>query len=218
MAAAEKKAGKPEGQQVTLPDLDIFTLEDLEQVKVLADPLRLKILEELCHGELTTKQVAEKIGEKPTKLYHHVDSLERVGLIRLVRTRQNRGTLEKYYVAIARAFRAGVDVFSGAGEGGDEQREILKQVVSTMLDRASEELQSLVSGGEPKVDLQEEGVLSFLEIRASEDEMAQLQGRVEKLVEDLAKYCSDVEGPDKGRSYRLMLAFYPLDAGRDKKE
>lgn len=28
--------------------------------------------------ERTTKQVAERLGEKPTKLYHHVEALERV--------------------------------------------------------------------------------------------------------------------------------------------
>jgi DNA-binding transcriptional ArsR family regulator len=83
-----------------------LTLSDLDQVKVLADPLRIRILEELCKEERTTKQVAKLLGEKPTKLYHHVDALERVGLIRLARTRQNRGTMEKYYMAVARQFRA----------------------------------------------------------------------------------------------------------------
>ena len=43
------------------------TLTDLDQVKLLADPLRLRIIEVLCEGERTTKQIADEIGERPTK-------------------------------------------------------------------------------------------------------------------------------------------------------
>src|SRR5262245_60005872 len=98
-----------------------LTLSDLDQVKVLADPLRIRILEQLAIAERTTKQVAQRLGEKATKLYHHVDALERVGLIRLTRTRQNRGTIEKYYLAVARQFRADSRVFS-TGDAGPSAR------------------------------------------------------------------------------------------------
>ena len=64
------------------------------------------------------KQVADFLGEKPTKLYHHVDALERVGLIALSRTRQNRGTVEKYYLAVARAFQADSSAFHPKERGG----------------------------------------------------------------------------------------------------
>ena len=98
-----------------LPQREIYTLKDLDQVKVLADPLRIRILEALLE-ERTTKQVADLLGEKPTKLYHHVDALEKVGLIALSRTRQNRGTVEKYYLAVARTFRADLGTYHYAGD------------------------------------------------------------------------------------------------------
>ena len=104
------KAARPEQSAV-------YKITSLEQIKVVADPLRLRILECFSREEQTTKQVAQKIGEKPTRLYHHVELLERVGLIRRTRTRQNRGTLEKYYLAVARCFEAGPGLFSGAESG-----------------------------------------------------------------------------------------------------
>ena len=120
MPRAAKKTGEPKGGQA-----DSLTLSDVRQVKVLADPLRIRILEELSTAERTTKQVAERLGEKPTKLYHHVEALERVGLIRLARTRQKRGTLEKYYIAVARQFRTDSRLFSAAkarsGPGPERQ-------------------------------------------------------------------------------------------------
>ena len=104
-----------------MPQQEAYTLKNLDQMKVLADPLRIRILEAFC-AERTTKQVAELLGEKPTKLYHHVDTLERVGLIALSRTRQNRGTLEKYYLAVARTFRADSRVFQPKERGEREER------------------------------------------------------------------------------------------------
>ena len=115
-------AGKVRPAKRQAPSL---TLSDVHQVKVLADPLRIRILEELCTAERTTKQVAERLGEKPTKLYHHVEALERVGLIRLTRTRQNRGTMEKYYLAVARRFKADSRIFSAADAGSGPEGDAL---------------------------------------------------------------------------------------------
>ena len=71
----------------------------LDQVRALAHPLRLRLLELFARGARTAKQAAQVLGEPPTRLYHHVAALERAGLIRLKETRQNRGTTEKYYEA-----------------------------------------------------------------------------------------------------------------------
>lgn len=70
-----------------------------DQLRALAHPLRLRMLELFAEGPRTTKQVALLLGEPPTKLYHHANALERAGLLRLSRTRQNRGAVEKWYEA-----------------------------------------------------------------------------------------------------------------------
>ena len=54
---------------------------------------------------MSTKQLANELGEPPTRLYHHVSALESAGLIALVETRPNRGTVEKYYRAMARRYQ-----------------------------------------------------------------------------------------------------------------
>src|SRR3974390_2121476 len=72
---------------------------NLDQLRALAHPLRLRMLELFAEGPRTTKQVAQQLGEPPTKLYHHANALERAGLLRLSKTRQNRGAIEKWYEA-----------------------------------------------------------------------------------------------------------------------
>lgn len=68
-----------------------------QQLRALAHPLRLRLLEAFALGRRTTMQVAAQMGEPPTRLYHHVNALERAGILKLVETRQVRGTTEKYF-------------------------------------------------------------------------------------------------------------------------
>jgi DNA-binding transcriptional ArsR family regulator len=68
-----------------------------QELRALAHPLRLRLVEHFARGPRTTMQVAAEMGEPPTRLYHHVNALERAGILRLKSTRQVRGTTEKYF-------------------------------------------------------------------------------------------------------------------------
>jgi DNA-binding transcriptional ArsR family regulator len=186
-----------------------LTLTDLDQVKVLADPLRIRILEDLCTEERTTKQVAQRLGEKPTKLYHHVEALERVGLIRLARTRQVRGTTEKYYLAVARQFRTDARIFSAADAGSGVEGDALQAMISTVFDRTADEMRGLIAQGRGRKGIEEQGILSYLEVRTDAKHGRRIQARLMKLIQSFEEA---PKGGDKagGRSYRFTLAFYPL--------
>jgi DNA-binding transcriptional ArsR family regulator len=126
-------AKKKQQAQQALP-LGTHTVTELAQIRALADPLRLRILGALVHQPRTTKQVADLLGEKPTKLYHHVEALERVGLVRLMETRPNRGTVEKYYQAVAGKFQVAGSALSpqvGAAEKLTAQEEMLTSILDT---------------------------------------------------------------------------------------
>jgi DNA-binding transcriptional ArsR family regulator len=187
---------------------EAYTLKDLEQIKVLADPLRIRVLEAFCE-ERTTKQVADLLGEKATKLYHHVEALERVGLIALSRTRQNRGTVEKYYLAVARSFRADSRVFQAKAKAGSEKSAALMQVISKFFDTTSAELAALIEQGDAaQKGIEEEGIVSFLELRGTKAQLHELRDKLKALVAEATSESADdtVEG-----RYRLTLAYYPLE-------
>ena len=141
--------------------LESYRISDIDQVKALAHPLRMRIIETLAASDpMTTKQVANALGEKPTRLYHHVDMLQKTGLIRLTHTRQNRGTTEKYYEAIAKQFRAGADLFSD--ESSDDQKNALRPMIRTVFDNTLSEMLRLVEQNDFEEKLEEEGLLSYL--------------------------------------------------------
>jgi len=68
-----------------------------EQVRLLSDPTRLRILTMLFERENTVSGLARALGLTPATVHHHVKTLSEAGLIE--RTRQEiRGNLvEKYY-------------------------------------------------------------------------------------------------------------------------
>jgi DNA-binding transcriptional ArsR family regulator len=192
--------------------LDSYRISDLEQVKALAHPLRMRIIEALAASEpMTTKQVAESLGEKPTRLYHHVDLLEKTGLIRLTHTRQNRGTTEKYYEAIARQFRADTDLFSD--ESTVDQESALRPMIRTVFDNTTSELLRLLDT--PRADklLEDEGLLSYVEMHLTQEQIDDVQQKLKDVLDHLQSF-EDPEtdlDEERLRKYRLMMAHYPLD-------
>src|SRR5438105_15444312 len=108
---------------------------ELAQMRALAHPLRLRIMELFAEQPRTTKQVAELLGQPPTRLYHHVAALERAGLLVLKETRQNRGAVEKWYAGVAKQYQAGDEKTSKSKASRAARREL----AATVLDHAKQE-------------------------------------------------------------------------------
>ncbi len=79
----------------------IHTVRHPEDFKALADARRIRMLGWLAREALTVTQLADKLGELPATVHHHVKMLERAGLVELAHTREKSGILEKYYRAVA---------------------------------------------------------------------------------------------------------------------
>jgi putative molybdopterin biosynthesis protein len=79
----------------------IERLRDFEQIKLLADPRRLKVLRQLMTAPASLTQVGQAIGEHPAWVRHHLKLLEQVGLVEMVETRVTSGVVENFYLARA---------------------------------------------------------------------------------------------------------------------
>ncbi len=184
------------------PSQEVYTLHNLDQVKVLADPLRLEILKLFCEEPRTTKQVATLLGEKPTRLYHHVEALEKAALITLHHTLPNRGTLEKYYLAVARTFRADAGLFAAGGEEDPGWGEMSADLLET----AAAQLRRL---GAEDCDAVESVVVAQVSIKAPAAQVKALRQRVEDWLQELQDF-SDGEDDEDLVEYSLALALFPV--------
>jgi len=92
----------PQDLPELLPDRQV---EDAKTIKVLSDPLRLRIIRTLSENIRTepriwtVKQIAEEIGEQPSKLYWHMKQLLAVDLIQVAEIGLAGGIVEQRYRA-----------------------------------------------------------------------------------------------------------------------
>lgn len=114
------------------------TITDLKKIKVLADPIRQKILSAFVKEPRTTKQAADFLGMKATNLYHHVALLEEHGFLELVSTNQKRGTTEKYFQATATRFEVGAE-----GLQGDPDLSVIDQMLRLSIEATLNDLRKL---------------------------------------------------------------------------
>ncbi|MFC4619909.1 ArsR/SmtB family transcription factor [Camelliibacillus cellulosilyticus] len=70
--------------------------QTLELMKALSNPRRNKILH-FAEEPITVKELAEKMDEKPSRLYYHVNKLVEAELLEVVDTKQQGNLVEKYY-------------------------------------------------------------------------------------------------------------------------
>src|SRR5262249_19263364 len=71
-------------------------------LRLLADPLKLRIAEALRDAPASPHELARRFGLKPTALYHHFARLAAAGLVEVAARRRRRGAVERLYRLTAR--------------------------------------------------------------------------------------------------------------------
>ena len=150
---------------------------NVADLRALAHPLRLRMMELFAESPRTTKQVADLLGQPPTRLYHHVAALERSGLLVLKETRQNRGTVEKWYAGVAQQ----LGTPPGKGTSAAPQRGARRALAATILDQAKHELLSMP----PKA--KEAPLLARLVVATPRSKIAAIRKRLYEAVRSLAR-------------------------------
>lgn len=76
------------------------SLTTLEEIKIFSDPYRLRIMKTFVDfgRPATVKEVADRMGEVPAKVYYHVKKLESIGLVSIDHTEVINGIVAKYYL------------------------------------------------------------------------------------------------------------------------
>ena len=83
---------------------DILVVSETEQLRALADDVRLRIVALLRERAASTTELAEQVGLAKGTIAHHLKVLEGAGLVRVVRTRRVRALTESFYGRVARLY------------------------------------------------------------------------------------------------------------------
>lgn len=177
-----------------------FKIKNLEQIRLLSDPLKLQLIQAFAEDAKTTKQVAAELGESVTKLYRHVDALFDAELIEISGEKQKRGTVERTFRAVAHRFEADHALFSDPGdeESANAARDVLRSV-------ESEILAALAEDGAHDT---QEAIFIRLRCKASPERIAELRNALKTWLESVQ---SDKDGDaENAEEIGALVAFYPI--------
>ncbi len=186
--------------------MSTYIVKRIEQAKLLTDPFKLKLLERFAGTPATTKQVADRMGEKAPRLYRHVDALVEEHLLELVEEKPKRGTIERYYRTVADRFEVDPDLFATTSGHADESVDMIR---SLFRDTESELLRCFSELRDADVSEEELPMIAKFAFRGTSDEVRDMRQKLEALLEDCGARCGEQEDLEVQVSYTGMMAFYP---------
>ena len=181
---------------------ETFMLTELTQVRAIAHPLRLRILEAFSQGPRTTKQVAVEMREHPTRLYHHVDMLARAGLLEFVGTKGKRGTTERYFRAAAPAFQVDRKVLECGAKSAQDSSTYAQLFLAGFQASLQEARESVAAGLIQPETKGRNALLYRRHLALGVSEQRQLTTRIREWLRQLRRR--------PGARFGVALAVYPL--------
>lgn len=200
-----------------------YVIQDLDTLKVIADPTRLKILQLLENpdGPRTVKLIGAALKAPPTKLYYHINLLEERGLIRVASTRIVSGIIEKQYEAVATHFTVDQALLAPTLREAGGSFDIL---LGAALDSVKLEIRAGIDSGLIVTD--KEAAPAHHRLFVANQDLALTPARARAFRKRLEALLHEFEAPGAGEggepveSFTILMAFYPVHgaAGRRRSE
>ena len=191
-------------------------ISDVETLKAISDPVRLRILETMIQAadeDWTVKRIATAMGVGPTKLYHHIAILEERAFIRPSGTRVVSGIIETRYRIAQLNVRLDRSLLSGSGSA-DDAATAIEEVLRTMFDAAREDVGKALRSGAMEIDpggAPARGILRQDLRRLGPARAAELRERIMALLDEFDD--DEPEEPAAG-PFGLLIALYPITDAR----
>ena len=188
----------------------VMMVEDLETLKILADPMRNQILEILAPEKLTINQMAKKLGLSPSKLYYHINLLEKYGLIQVVDSIVKANIIEKVYWISAYECKMDDNLCNfSTPEGQESTMTAMVTPIDSTREDMMRSLEARASALNQGAEEHPREVVIFRELRKMDDQEADaFAERIKEVLEDFESFEGDGESEDI-HVRALTVAFYP---------
>jgi DNA-binding transcriptional ArsR family regulator len=189
--------------------VDVMYL-DRDQLRLLAHPIRQQVLKLFGRKEMSTSGLAAVLGDQaPRNLYYHVHRLESAGLIRLVRTEPRRGTVEKFYQAVARVFTVKPELVVTM-PGDPATRDDMVAAVRRLAEHTLHQLATSLARGLFSQSMDRvPPTIAGISIRGSEDRLHEIADRLRRWTLEASR--EDEEG--SGVECAGLVMFFPTELG-----
>lgn len=179
-------------------------ISDVETLKAISDPLRLRIIETMVtrhDAPWSVKELASALDVPQTRLYHHIELLVERELLRVAEQRVVSGIIETRYRVAALSLRLDPKLVSAGGQGESAARDMLATVFEEVrrdLERvfAQAGVEAARGPGRP--------FITRSAARLTTERAGELRRRIEALLEEY-----DAPSTEPGtETYRLLIAMY----------
>jgi DNA-binding transcriptional ArsR family regulator len=184
-------------------------ISDVETLRALSDPLRLRILEVMtakADETFTVKELATALGTSQTRLYHHVNQLAERDLIVAASQRVVSGIIETRYRVGQREVRLDRNLLRADGPA-------MHDTLTTIFDGARDDIERGLRVGlvttDPEADAASKLLLARGLARLSPERAADLRGRLAALFEEFGADAHGDTDPSLP-AYGLVLAMYAM--------
>jgi len=193
---------------------DLRLIQDMEALKIMADPLRNQIMEALTSQPMTVNQVAVILDLESSKLYYHFNLLEKHGFIQVVETTLLGNLIEKQYWITAYNYEFAKDLLNFNVDTPEGTENIINLLLTNINATRADLRRSLyarhqqITHGAPK---NPRNVLDTRDILNLPDDKAQeFHGRLQSLVEEFKQEAQSMD-PDTRPTlpWALSVVFYP---------
>lgn len=191
----------------------IFILETYEQLKVISDPLRTKMLIHLVEQPHTGQMLAQELNLSRAKVLYHLRELEKYGIIQLVRKEERGGNVLKFYQAVARGFIPADHLLTFV-----ESKEAARQSYLEVIDRAKTRV---LTAPDTSFELHTSNVEEWnnlslqTEFTASQEKFIEFTQKYRELLETLKE---DAEDETDKHHYYLMTTAFQIEEPLFKKK
>ena len=181
-----------------------YEIDNLKTLRLFSNPLRRQIYEVLVSQSSSAKEIGEKLGLNASKLYYHLNLMEKAGIIKVEDTKIISGIMEKYYRAIAKRIQIASDLLLSDTDTGKKN---INQVLLSTLEATEKDIKRSLNA--LYAELEEDTHVIFISRQLSHLTDEQTNEFYEKLNSLIKEFESENTGNSDMQSFALMIAFYP---------
>lgn len=192
---------------------EVYEIKNIEQLKAIGDPLRIKILWKIIEHSMTGKMIADSLGLPASKIHYHLKELEKAEIVTVERTEEKNGIMQKFYRSVA--YQLKID--HGLLPHSDLITDSMRSNILSSLDLSRE----LVSKAEDKLFSKsmnsEDSLLTGRAINTNltKDQIQWLQEKMDELVHMLLAN-SDQQKDNKGKKHHINWIVVPIEDGEEE--
>ncbi len=194
-----------------MPDPDArIEVEDTRVLEAFRNPTRVRLLR-LLRDSYTVKGLAQRLDVPPTRLYHHVNLLDEVGLVEVVETRKVGAMIERVYQRSAGNFTLSERLVSSA----DDVAELASLGAAIVVDPARVDAEigltqhfKQIRDGQPTEFI---GDLLREVACLTPEQVEVVREKLAELTELITTMDTETEG---GADYGFTFVFFPIGAAR----